>query len=258
MPFGWTDLTWLLYKHHVSWGYYLDHGAQTATNPKGVLPIWNVLPGFTDVHADSQLSNIQTLVTFTAQAQAGTLPAVSWILPDSRDSEHPAALVSTGQAYVTRIINSVMNSSDWNSTAIFLTWDDWGGFYDHVNPLSLQPDSLGYGFRVPALVISPYARRGYIDSQTLSSDAYLKFIEDDFLGGSRLNPATDGRPDSRPDVRENASILGNLALDFNFTQTPRPPLILTPCPANMTLVPKPLPGCTGANVPLDTRNWGDS
>ena len=117
-----------------------------------------------------------------------------------------------------------MKSPDWDSTAIFLSWDDWGGFYDHVIPPAV--DQNGYGLRVPAMVISPYARRGYIDHQTYSSDAYLKFIEDDFLGGSRLNPATDGRPDPRPDVRENEPILGNLAEDFNFSQVPRPPLLL--------------------------------
>jgi phospholipase C len=75
-------------------------------------------------------------------------------------------------------------------------------------------------------VISPYARRGYVDHQILSSDAYLKFIEDDFLHGRRLDPRTDGRPDPRPDVRENAKILGNLVRDFNFGQKPRAPLIL--------------------------------
>jgi hypothetical protein len=79
-------------------------------------------------------------------------------------------------------------------------------------------------------VISPYARRGYIDHQTLSFDAYLKFIEDDFLGGQRIDPATDGRPDSRPDVRENAPQLGNLLADFDFSQPPRPPLILPEYP----------------------------
>ena len=84
----------------------------------------------------------------------------------------------------------------------------------------------GYGLWVPALVISPYARAGYIDHQTLSFDAYNKFIEDDFLGGARLNPATDGRPDPRPDVRENAAILGNLAADFDFSQPPRPAVLL--------------------------------
>jgi phospholipase C len=102
---------------------------------------------------------------------------------------------------VTKLVNAAMRGKDWKSTAIFLAWDDWGGFYDHVTPPSV--DRLGYGLRVPGLVISPYARRGYIDHQTLSFDAYAKFIEDDFLGGQRLDPATDGRPDPRPDVREN-------------------------------------------------------
>ena len=84
----------------------------------------------------------------------------------------------------------------------------------------------GYGLRVPALVISPYAKTGYIDHQAVSFDAYLKFIEDDFLHGQRLDPQSDGRPDSRPDVRENEKILGNLADDFDFKQAPRPPLTL--------------------------------
>jgi len=87
-------------------------------------------------------------------------------------------------------------------------------------------DANGYGLRVPGLVISPYAKQGYIDHQTLSFDAYLKFIEDDFLDGQRLDPKTDGRPDSRPDVRENASILGDLRADFDFSQQPRNSLVL--------------------------------
>jgi phosphoesterase family protein len=91
-------------------------------------------------------------------------------------------------------------------------------------------DRLGYGLRVPALVISPYARRGFIDHQTLSFDAYAKFIEDDFLGGQRLDPTTDGRPDSRPQVRENEAILGSLVRDFDFKQKPRKPLLLSPHP----------------------------
>jgi hypothetical protein len=84
--------------------------------------------------------------------------------------------------------------------------------------------------RVPGLVISPYAKRGYIDHQVLSFDAYLKFIEDDFLGAQRLNPKNDGRPDSRPDVRENAKILGNLVKDFDFNQKPRKPVLLPVLP----------------------------
>ncbi len=92
-------------------------------------------------------------------------------------------------------------------------------------------DGNGYGFRVPGLVISPYARAGYIDHQQLSHDAYLKFIEDDFLESKRLNPETDGRPDSRLDVREEAPGLGNLESDFDFCQAPLPPLILPTHPA---------------------------
>src|SRR6202011_1639428 len=186
--------------------------------------IWNPLPGFTDVRADGQLSNVQTIDHFYADAKAGTLPAVSWIAPNSAVSEHPRSLVSAGQTYLTTLVDTIMRTPAWSSTAIFLSWDDWGGFYDHVVPPSV--DTPGYGLRVPRLVISPYAKRGYIDHQTLSHDAYVKFIEDDFLGGARIDPKTDGRPDSRPGVRENAPILGSLTADFNFSQAPRPPLLL--------------------------------
>jgi len=191
--------------------------------------IWNPLPQFDTVKQDGQLGNIQDIANFSTSAQKGALPAVSWVVPNNKDSEHPPALISTGQSYVTGLINAVMQGPDWNSTTIFLGWDDWGGFYDHVTPP--QVDENGYGLRVPGLVISPYAKKGLIDHQTLSFDAYLKFIEDDFLGGSRLDPKTDGRPDPRPDVRENASILGNLESDFDFSQSPRTPVVLSLHPA---------------------------
>ena len=98
--------------------------------------------------------------------------------------------------------------------------------------MSFRPQSIknGYGFRVPSLVISPYAKKGYIDHQTLSFDAYVKFIEDDFLTSQRIDPQTDSRPDPRPTVRENVSILGDLTQDFDFNQAPRPPLVLNPTP----------------------------
>jgi phospholipase C len=147
--------------------------------------------------------------------------------------------VSRGQSYVTGLINAVMRSPDWQSSAIFLTWDDWGGFYDHVVPPGI--DEHGYGLRVPSLVISPYARQGYIDHQVLSFDAYLKFIEDDFLGGQRLDPQTDGRADPRPDVREDASILGDLTKDFDFKQTPRAPLLLPSQPKTDLVAPPATP-----------------
>jgi phospholipase C len=126
------------------------------------------------------------------------------------------------------MINAAMLGPDWDSTAIFLTWDDWGGFYDHVNPPRV--DAGGYGIRVPMLTISPYAKDGVVDHQTLSLDAFLKIIEDRFLGGQRLDPASDGRKDSRPVVREDIPQLGDLATQFDFSQPPRPPYILDPTP----------------------------
>ena len=92
---------------------------------------------------------------------------------------------------------------------------------------------------MPGLVISPYAKKGYIDHQTLSFDAYLKLIEDVFLNGQRIDPATDGRPDPRPTVRENAPQLGNLLNDFDFSQSPRPPLVL---PVHPQPGPASIPG----------------
>jgi phospholipase C len=246
--YAWTDITYLLYKNNVSWAYYLSAGTEpdceddnevcTQKPQKASVPgIWNPLPNFTDVQQDGQLGNIQDVSHFFTAAKNGALPAVSWVVPDNKVSEHPPALVNVGEAYVTTLINAVMESPDWSSTAIFLTWDDWGGFYDNIVPPKV--DQNGYGLRVPGLVISPYAKRGYIDHQTLSFDAYLKFIEDDFLGSQRLNPKTDGRPDPRPDVREDESILGNLLNDFDFNQAPRPPVLL---PVNPPPGPASIPG----------------
>ncbi|HET7176474.1 MAG TPA: alkaline phosphatase family protein [Gammaproteobacteria bacterium] len=249
----WTDLTYLLHIHKVSWRYYLSEGSEPdcdddevicvqGTQTPSVPSIWNPLPGFETVIQDNELNNIQDVSNFFSAAKNGTLPAVSWVIPNGRVSEHPPASINAGQAYVTSLINAVMEGPDWDSSAIFLAWDDWGGFYDHVIPPNV--DENGYGLRVPGLVISPYARMGYIDHQVLSFDAYLKFIEDDFLGGARLDPRNDGRPDPRPTVREDVSILGDLARDFDFKQVPRPPLLLplNPLPGPPSVLPEPSRG----------------
>jgi phospholipase C len=247
--YAWTDMTYLLHKYDVSWAYYVFKGSEpdcqddsavtcapVAQGPK-TPGIWNPLPHFTTVQQDGQLGNVQSLTNFYAAAKNGTLPAVSWIDPNGKVSEHPPGLVSAGQTYVTGLINAIMKSPDWDSTAIFLSWDDWGGFYDHVVPP--VADQNGYGLRVPGIVISPYARRGVIDHQTLSHDAFNKFIEDDFLGGQRLDPASDGRPDPRPDVRERSPLLGDLSADFDFSRPPRPPELLPACPqTDLTPPPK--------------------
>jgi phospholipase C len=247
--YAWTDLTYLLHARHVSWRYYVAQGTQpdcddsaAITCPPqpqlvGTPEVWNPLPDFQTVHDDGELGNIQPVSDYFEAARSGSLPAVSWIVPNGKYSEHPPSLVSNGQFWVTSLIDAAMRSPDWKSTAIFLAWDDWGGFYDHVRPPVV--DANGYGLRVPGLLISPYARRGFVDHQTLSFDAYLKFIEDDFLGGQRLDPRTDGRPDPRPTVREAAPGLGDLVKEFDFTKPPRPPLLLPPRPATDLLTAAP-------------------
>jgi phospholipase C len=247
--YAWTDLTYLLHRQLVSWGYFVVAGTEPDCEDDAALTcppihqnsttpgIFNPLPYFDTVRADGDQNNIQSVENFYRDAQDGVLPAVSWVVPSGQLSEHPPAPVSFGQSYVTSLVNAVMRSPDWNSSAILLAWDDWGGFYDHVAPPRV--DANGYGLRVPGIVISPYARPGMIDHQTLSFDAYAKFIEDDFLGGQRLDPATDGRPDPRPGVRENNPTLGNLAADFDFTQKPLPPLRLPVHPTTtLTGTPK--------------------
>ena len=233
--YAWTDLTYLLHHYHVPWRYYVFAGTEPdcETGAMSCRPIrqraktpgiWNPLPWFTTVRKDHQLRDVTSISHFFAAARKGRLPAVSWVEPNNHVSEHPPALITNGQAFVTHVINTVMRSPDWRSSAIFLAWDDWGGFYDHVVPPMV--DINGFGLRVPALVISPYARAGFIDHQVASLDAYVKFIEDDFLGGRRLDPATDGRPDRRPDVREALPQVGDMSLDFDFNQKPLPRLIL--------------------------------
>jgi phospholipase C len=233
--FPWTDLTYLLHKYGVSWRYYVAQGDQPDCTDNTMFckthrqraktpNIWNPLGRFDTVQEDGQLGNIVPLNAFFQDVKGGALPAVSWIVPSQTESEHPPGLVTAGQSYVTNLVNTIMRSPDWKSTAIFISWDDWGGFYDHVTPPAVS--AQGYGLRVPGLMISPYARTGLVDHQTLSSDAYLKFIEDDFLGGQRIDPSTDGRPDSRPTVPEDERVLGNLVKEFDFTQKPQKPLIL--------------------------------
>ena len=233
----WTDVTYLLHKDKISWKYYLSQGMDPhcGNTPEECQPvpldptvpsIWNPLPDFDDVAEDGETSNVQVVDNFYLDVANGTLPQVSWIIPAANMSEHPPALVSSGQAYVTALINTIMQSKYWDSTVIFLSWDDWGGFYDHVAPQ--QIDAQGLGFRVPAITISPWVKAKTIDKQVLSHDAYLKFIEDVFLGGQRLDPKTDGRMDSRPFVREDSPAIGNLMTDFDFTQQPLAPMILKP------------------------------
>ncbi len=170
--YAWTDLTYLLHKYDVSWGYYLTEGIEPdcandqmfcdQQSMKLAVPgVMNPLPNFTTVRDNGQLDHIRETEVFFAELRTNQLPSVAWVIPENGVSEHPPSSIHAGQAYVTGLINAIMRSSYWHNTVILLAWDDWGGFYDHVVPPKV--DVNGYGLRVPALFISPYAKSGFID-----------------------------------------------------------------------------------------------
>ena len=246
MQYRWASIPWLLDKASVPWAYYVgqDTCLQPQCPPAGPEETprsWMAISGFRNVAYTNSMDKIRTYPDFFQRAADGTLPAVSWVVPFKGTSEHPTHPINQGQAWVTQVVNAVMQGppEQWQHTAIFVAWDDWGGFYDHVKPPVI--DHWGYGLRVPGLVISPWVDRSNgIDGQLLSFDAYLKLIEDRFLGGQRLDGQNEGWPDPRPTVREAVPQLGDLAKEFNFSQQPIPPLVLDPNPhadPNVTLVP---------------------
>ncbi len=234
-PYLWGDITWLLHRDGVSWRYYV--GPSTCIRPPchpkpSTSTAWfmNPLPGFTTVKATNQYGNIAPYGAYFSAVKNGKLPQVSWVMPTFPRSEHPPYSVNPGQAWVTKLVNAVMKGprAQWLHTAIFITWDDWGGFYDHVKPPRI--DQNGYGIRVPGIMISPYAKGG-VDHQRLSFDGYLKLIEDRWLGGQRLDGSNAyGWPDPRPTVREAVPQLGDLAKEFNWNRRPIRRLVLDPTP----------------------------
>jgi phospholipase C len=153
----------------VSWKYYAGGSAN--------LNNWNPMPGFASFkESPARLSKVVETQQFVSDLENHVLPSVSWIMPASDDtSEHPPYDITTGEQDVMSIVNAIMSSDYWPSTAIFLTWDDWGGWYDHVTPP--QVDGMGYGFRVPCLVVSPYAKRGAVDHTQGDFTSILKFVE---------------------------------------------------------------------------------
>ena len=149
-------------------------------------------------------SHIVDLDQYYTDLHDGTLPEVAYIAP-SGPSEHPPSNIQSGQAFVGTMINALVASREWKSSAFLLAYDDWGGWYDHVKPP--QVDRHGYGFRVPALLVSPYAKRGVVDTTTLDFTSILRFIEDNW----------DLKPLSTRDARANS-----IASGFDFSKAPRP------------------------------------
>jgi phospholipase C len=209
--FNFRTLTDLLDQHHISWKYYAPSQDQPGYK-------WSALDAIKHIRfGPDWTSKVVNEASFVADARAGKLPAVSWLVPLDKDSEHPnLGTTCDGENWSVQQINAVMsNREEWQHTAIVLTWDDWGGFYDHVRPPRGPNPTSMYGWRVPAIIISPYARPHYVDHTFYTFASMLKMAED-VLHLPALN-ANDHHANSLLDA-------------FNFRQRPLPPLTLTPHP----------------------------
>jgi phospholipase C len=199
---------------NITWRYYAPSAGSIWTGPDAIQHICQ--PQTQDsklvctgkAWANVKIPQTQVLTDIANQQ----LAAVNWVIPDGRTSDHPLSNDGSGPSWVTSIVNAIGNSSYWSNTAIIITWDDWGGWYDHVPPpqvlLNCAQWGCGYvyGFRVPLLVVSPYAKAGYVSHTPHDFGSILKFIEETF-GLPSLGYA-------------DANNLSDLSDCFNFSQTP--------------------------------------
>jgi phospholipase C len=190
----------------VSWKYYAPQtvGCSGACDAGGL--IWSEFDAISNVRYGPDWSRnvIYPQTTVLNDAANGTLPQVAWVVPDWKDSDHALSNSDTGPSWVAAVVNAIGNGPEWKSTAIVVLWDDWGGWYDDAPPPQL--DWEGLAIRVPAIIISPYARKAYIAHTQYESGSVLKFMEEVFglpsLGGN--------------DQRANA-----FDDSFDFSQRPR-------------------------------------
>jgi phospholipase C len=183
----------------VSWAYYAAKSTQRGY-------IWSTYSSIRHVFNSKQwTSNVHPVDNVVQDIEAGPLPAVTWIMPRFELSDHPGTNTCYGENWATRVIDSIMRSPTWSSTAIFLTWDEWGGFYDHVRPP--KADRFGLGFRVPLIILSRYAKTGFIDHRPGEFSSILRFIEENW----GVAPLT---------ARDRSA--GDLSWDFDFHH-PGPP-----------------------------------
>ncbi len=201
----------------ISWKFYVENYDPTVTyrnnetaGEKGSQVIWVPLLNFDRFLDDPVLSShIVDMDQYYIDLQQGTLPAVAYMVP-SGASEHPPQRPITGARTVKNLIQELMRSSSWENTAFFLIYDDWGGWYDHVKPP--QVDSFGYGFRVPGIMVSAYAKKGVVDHTELDFASFLKFIEYNW---------------SVAPLQTRDAAANNFLEAFDFTQPPRSPKFLS-------------------------------
>jgi phospholipase C len=184
---------------HVSWRYYQPHDGAGR---------WEAMDAYRNVRYSRQYRNVVwPSQRILSDIDARRLPDVAWVIPATAWSDHSGRLSSTkGPAWVAAIVNEIGASEYWKSTAIFVTWDDWGGWYDHVAPPIYNHDGLG--FRVPLLVISPYAKRGYVSKEQHEFGSLLAFVEKTFGIPKGALGTTDRRADDLMDA-------------FDFSRQPR-------------------------------------
>jgi phospholipase C len=230
----------------VTWKYYVEtpEHVPDAPDPCHVrhpaptqLGLWNPLPGFKSIRENPKLmARLVNQTQYFRDLKQGTLPQVSWLIPDFQDSEHPPESVAQGMWYVTRLVNALMESKYWASSAIFLTWDDYGGFYDHVPPP--EEDAFGFGPRVPLLVISPYSKPGYVTSQTGGFSSILRFMEERF---------------NLKHLTKRDGCTSDMSDSFDFNQAPNPPLVI-PVPAGLTSTYRKYNCTYQPSVPISVRS----
>jgi phospholipase C len=224
-----------------TWSYYAPSEGERGYQ-------WSALDAINHIrNSDLWTEHVFPTAKFITDAENGNLPSLSWVTPPGYQSEHPKGTgVCEGENWTVSMINAVMSGPDWGSTAIVLTWDDYGGFYDHVPPP--QVDFFGLGPRVPWIIISPYAIPGYISHTTYEFSSFLKTVEERF----GLAPLTD-RDANANDILDS----------FDFTQQPLPPLILSQrvCPVVSPLqvnFPPQKAGTGSGSMPVEVANWGTS
>jgi phospholipase C len=201
--FDFDTLADRLEERGMDWKYYAPGEGQSGY-------IWSALDAIQHIRlTDLWTQHVAPTEQFVIDAQSGQLPVVSWLVVKSGLSEHPPASVCLGENWTVEQLNALMQGPEWKSTVVFLTWDDFGGFYDHVAPPAV--DNFGFGPRVPMLIISPWVKPGLITHTVLEFSSVLKFIEERF----NLDPLTQ------------RDLEANEIFDvFDFNQDPNPPLIL--------------------------------